>query len=254
MPTSENNPMAIDIIGPCDLLAGELMAGKAASEQHSALHLWANSSPAWLGCSSGWLIDALGSKSSLRRAADHSSVPIILVDGNRGFREANAAARLALRLSIQELRRLRIDDVTAANHMPVLFEDWARLTGAGFAMGRHEVSLPDGGCFGVTFHALAGAVPKDSFHLVAFVPAEWPDTELIPGVDSHALDPEGPLTLREREVLRLAANGCAGPLIVRVLGIRESTVRTHFSHIYQKLGVFDRAAAVDKAMRLGLID
>ena len=230
------------------------MAGKAASEQHSALHLWAKSSPAWLGCSSGWLIDALGSTSSLRRAADHSSVPIVLVDGDRGFREANAAARLALRLSIQELRRLRIDDLTAANHMPVLSEDWTRLTGAGFAMGHHEVSLPDGGCFGVTFHALAGAVPRDSFHLVAFVPAEWPDTELIPAVDSHPVDLEGPLTRREREVLSLAANGCTGCLIVRALGISESTVRNHFSNIYEKLGVFDRAGAVGKAMRLGLID
>lgn len=230
------------------------MAGTTASEQRSALHLWANSSPGWLGCSSGWLIDALGSESSLRRAADHSSVPIVLVDGDRGFREANGAARLALRLSIEELRRLRIDDVTAANHMPVLFEDWARLTGAGFATGRHEVSLPDGGCFGVTFHALAGAVPKDAFHLVAFVPAEWPDTELIPGVDSPGVDLEGLLTLREREVLSLAANGCTGCLIVKALGISESTVRNHFSHIYAKLGVFDRAGAVGKAMRLGLID
>jgi DNA-binding CsgD family transcriptional regulator len=214
--------------------------------------MWANSAPRWLGCSSRLLLDALGNEPSLRRAADHSPVPIVLVDDDRGFREANAAARLALRLPLQDLRCLQIDDVTAASHMPVLFADWARLTDAGFAAGRHEVSLPDGGCFGVTYHALAGAVPGG--HLVAFAPAEWPEDELSPGWDSNAGELKAPLTPRERELLGLAANGCTGPMIAKQLWVSPATVRTHFEHIYEKLDARDRAAAVAKAMRLGLID
>jgi two-component system nitrate/nitrite response regulator NarL len=35
--------------------------------------------------------------------------------------------------------------------------------------------------------------------------------------------------------------------------VSPTTVRTHFQHIYTKLDVGDRAAAVAKAMRLGLI-
>jgi two-component system nitrate/nitrite response regulator NarL len=61
------------------------------------------------------------------------------------------------------------------------------------------------------------------------------------------------LTPREREVLELAADGCSGPAIARELFVSSATVRTHFEHIYKKLAVSDRAAAVAKAIRLGII-
>ncbi len=35
--------------------------------------------------------------------------------------------------------------------------------------------------------------------------------------------------------------------------LSPTTVRTHFAHIYEKLGVGDRAAAVAQALRTGLI-
>jgi PAS domain S-box-containing protein len=62
-----------------------------------------------------------------------------------------------------------------------------------------------------------------------------------------------PLTEREIEVLRLAAAGQSGPRIAEQLVLSHSTVRTHFEHIYEKLGVGDRAAAVAQALRTGLI-
>ncbi len=61
------------------------------------------------------------------------------------------------------------------------------------------------------------------------------------------------LTERQLRVLELAADGNAAPQIAAELGLSVSTVRTHFDHIYQKLGVVDRAAAVAQALRLGLI-
>ena len=62
------------------------------------------------------------------------------------------------------------------------------------------------------------------------------------------------LTPRELEVLQLAAQGCAGRQIAERLVVSPSTVRTHFEHIYDKYGVSDRAAAVAKALREGLIE
>jgi PAS domain S-box-containing protein len=62
-----------------------------------------------------------------------------------------------------------------------------------------------------------------------------------------------PLTTRELEVLRLAAEGYSGPGIAEELVLSPATVRTHFAHIYEKLGVGDRAAAVAQALRTGLI-
>jgi DNA-binding CsgD family transcriptional regulator len=61
------------------------------------------------------------------------------------------------------------------------------------------------------------------------------------------------LTPRELEVLQLAADGLSGPDIAEVLVVSPATVKTHFQNIYKKSGVSDRASAVAKAMRHGLI-
>ncbi|MBO1336425.1 response regulator transcription factor [Streptomyces sp. VRA16 Mangrove soil] len=52
------------------------------------------------------------------------------------------------------------------------------------------------------------------------------------------------LSAREREVLVLVARGTSNKEIARELFISEATVKTHLTHIYGKLGVKDRAAAV----------
>ncbi len=52
------------------------------------------------------------------------------------------------------------------------------------------------------------------------------------------------LSAREREVLALVAKGTSNREIARVLFISEATVKTHLTHLYAKLGVDDRAAAV----------
>ena len=61
------------------------------------------------------------------------------------------------------------------------------------------------------------------------------------------------LSPRELEVLRLTADGHTGPRIAEQLVVSPATVKTHFEHIYEKLGVGDRAAAVAHALRTGLI-
>jgi DNA-binding CsgD family transcriptional regulator len=62
-----------------------------------------------------------------------------------------------------------------------------------------------------------------------------------------------PLSDREMQVLRLAAAGVSGPDIAVHLRISPATIKTHFEHIYEKLGVGDRVAAVAQALRTGLI-
>lgn len=62
------------------------------------------------------------------------------------------------------------------------------------------------------------------------------------------------VTPRELEVLALAARGLSGRQIAARLAISSATVRTHFEHLYPKLGVSDRAAAVATALRRGLIE
>jgi PAS domain S-box-containing protein len=62
------------------------------------------------------------------------------------------------------------------------------------------------------------------------------------------------LTAREVEVLQLAARGNSAAQIAEQLAISRSTVKTHFEHVYAKLEVPDRVAAVAKAVRSGLVE
>ena len=62
------------------------------------------------------------------------------------------------------------------------------------------------------------------------------------------------LTSREHEILIYIAQGKTAPAIGAELYLSTATVKTHLAHLYEKLGVSDRAAAVAEAMRRGLLE
>jgi len=61
------------------------------------------------------------------------------------------------------------------------------------------------------------------------------------------------LTSREIEVLRAVASGNTNTEVAAALHISTATVKTHLLHIYDKLGVSDRAAAVSRAYQTGIL-
>jgi len=65
--------------------------------------------------------------------------------------------------------------------------------------------------------------------------------------------PRPSVSHREREILELIAEGLTAPQIGRRLHLATPTVKSHLSHLYEKLGVSERAAAVAVAMRRGLL-
>jgi DNA-binding NarL/FixJ family response regulator len=64
----------------------------------------------------------------------------------------------------------------------------------------------------------------------------------------------GELTSRELEVLRLITLGRSNAEIAGELFISEGTVKTHVTHVLQKLGLRDRVQAVVLAFRTGLFE
>jgi two-component system nitrate/nitrite response regulator NarL len=70
----------------------------------------------------------------------------------------------------------------------------------------------------------------------------------------RARDERPELSPREQEILVLVAKGQTAPQIARGLHLSTATVKTHLLHIYDKLGVTERAAAVAVAMRRGLLE
>ena len=61
------------------------------------------------------------------------------------------------------------------------------------------------------------------------------------------------LSPRQYEVLTLIAEGFSAQQIAGTLGVSRATVKTHLEHLYENLGVTERAAAVAVAMRTGIL-
>jgi DNA-binding CsgD family transcriptional regulator/PAS domain-containing protein len=66
-------------------------------------------------------------------------------------------------------------------------------------------------------------------------------------------EPPPALTPRQREILRLLAEGCSNEEIAQALSLSRTTVRNHTSGLYARLGVRSRLEAVAVARRLGIV-
>jgi DNA-binding NarL/FixJ family response regulator len=108
---------------------------------------------------------------------------------------------------------------------------------------------------GATGYLLKDAVPTDL--LAAIRTAARGETVLAPSVASRLVSrvraPDRALTKREREVLRLVADGLPNSAVARTLFISEATVKSHLVQVFGKLGVDSRTAAVAEARRRGLL-
>ncbi|GAA2112181.1 response regulator transcription factor [Kocuria atrinae] len=65
--------------------------------------------------------------------------------------------------------------------------------------------------------------------------------------------PASALSPREIEILELAATGASNRSMAKQLFISEATVKTHLVHVYNKLGVDNRTAAIDRARQQRII-
>jgi DNA-binding NarL/FixJ family response regulator len=106
---------------------------------------------------------------------------------------------------------------------------------------------------GAMGYVLKDTISDDLIHVIREVHAgrRVMTPEIQQALDERARQPT--LSLRERQVLELVAEGMRNKEIAAALGISADTTGMHVKNIYTKLDVHDRTAAVAKAIRRGII-
>lgn len=108
---------------------------------------------------------------------------------------------------------------------------------------------------GASGYLLKDAPPRE---LVAAVRAAAAgESALAPVIATRLLDrmraPQISLSAREMEVLDLVAAGRSNSDVAAALFVSETTVKSHLAHIFSKLGVASRTAAVSAARNRGIL-
>ena len=141
-----------------------------------------------------------------------------------------------------------IDGVEAIRRIRAARPDQPVLVFTTYDTDADVVRALDAGAIG---YLLKDSAPQDIFGAIRDAVAGR--SVLSPPVASRVLDrmrrPDQALTAREAELLSLLAEGLTNKELGKRLFISEATVKTHLAHIYAKLGVDSRAAAVSIALR-----
>jgi DNA-binding NarL/FixJ family response regulator len=170
-------------------------------------------------------------------AMDHDVVDLVLVDLDRVGDDGLETVRL-IREGNGDARVLCVSEARAPE-----------AAAGALAAGAVGVIRPDSGgtaTLSALRRALAGELVLPAVHLPNLVDRLRTTRELS---DAERLSS---LTGREREILRLLADGGATTEIATALGISPMTVQSHVKNILSKLGVHSKVEAVTLAWRTGL--
>lgn len=177
------------------------------------------------------------------------------VDGNQAVAEAR---RLVPHVILMDLKLPGLDGVEATRAILAEQPETGVIVLTGTDVEEQVVAAIQAGALGY----LAKTSPREDFleaiRSVARGEA-WLPPHLTRRLLTHLKPPPAatagsePLTTRESEVLALLARGWSNGRIARELAISEVTVRTHVSHVLDKLKVSNRVEAALQALRTGLV-
>ena len=171
-------------------------------------------------------------------------------DGAEAVRRARA---LAPDVILMDLRMPEMDGVSAIRALTANGVTARLLVLTTYDTDGDVVSAIEAGAIG---YMLKDAPPAELFRAVRAAAAGT--SMLSPAVATRVIgqlraSDEEPLSQRELEVLELVAQGLSNRDAAARLFISQATVKTHLVHIYEKLAVNDRAAAVAEAFNRGLL-
>jgi DNA-binding NarL/FixJ family response regulator len=154
---------------------------------------------------------------------------------------------------LMDLRMPEMDGVTAIGHIKADYPEVQILVLTTYESDADILRAIETGATG---YLLKDTPREELFGAIRLV-AEG-KSPLAPGVATRLMqrmrgsEEEG-LSTREIEVLELVARGTSNKEIAKQLWVSETTVKSHMLHIFDKLGVTDRTAAVTAALKRGII-
>ena len=174
-------------------------------------------------------------------------------EAGNGAEAVTRARALRPDVVLMDLRMPDVDGVTAIKRLSELGLDTRVLVLTTYDTDSHVLPAIEAGATGY----LLKDAPRDEL-LRAVRAAAQGQAALSPSVATRLMSRvrapgAEPLSQRELEVLSLVAAGTTNREAAARLFISEATVKTHLLHIYAKLGVGDRAAAVAEAFNRGLL-
>ena len=182
----------------------------------------------------------------------------VVGEARDGVEAVNKAKELSPEVVLMDLRMPELDGVEAMNQIKSAKPDTKFIILTTYSDDDYIFRGIEAGARG---YLLKDAPREELFKAIRAV--HRGESLIQPVVASKVLDrltelsrraPSGEeLSERELEVLRLMAKGAANKEIGVELSIAQSTVKTHISTIFQKLGVNDRTEAVTQALKKGII-
>jgi len=184
--------------------------------------------------------------------ADAEDIVVVgeAADGAEGIARAEA---MAADVVLMDLRMPGMDGVSATAALREHLPDVRVLVLTTFDSESDVLPAIEAGATG---YLLKDALPEELMR--AARAAARGESVLAPSVTQHLMGQvrrpgAGTLTDREKEVLQLVANGNSNREAAAALFIGEASIKTHLQHIYDKLGVRDRASAVAEGYRRHLL-
>ena len=192
-------------------------------------------------------------RSGLRGAFADAVDMVVVGEAGDGAEGVDRAQSMAADVVLMDLRMPVMDGVTATRALHDLAPAVRVLVLTTFDSESDVLPAIEAGAIG---YLLKDAPPDDLMRAVRA--AARGETVVAPAVTHHLVGRvrrpgAGSLTDREKEVLQLVANGNSNREAAAVLFIGEASIKTHLQHIYDKLGVRDRAAAVAEGYRRRLL-
>jgi DNA-binding NarL/FixJ family response regulator len=185
----------------------------------------------------------------------------VVAEASNGIEAVAKAARYRPTVILMDIRMPELDGLEATRRI-LAADDAARiLILTTFDLGEYIYEALSAGASGFV---LKDDPPEQLIAAVRTVAAG--DALLSPTVTKRVIEqfarsprpapPKGvdELTAREREILRLIVAGLSNAEIGKELFISDTTVKTHVTHILQKLDLRDRVQAVVLAYETGLFD